>query len=567
MKYTARLILVCLALIAVLATSWAVLAHGEDDDDRPTTDVIEIDFIPTYTEHIAPIIEFHCAGCHIAGEFGHDSFAMDTTEDIIAGAEDIGIAVSTDYMPPWPPSDLSPHFLYDRSLSDEEIALIVAWAVADTPSTVPVTDVQPALQQAQPIVEADLVVEMSAPYTPDGTQSDDYRCFMMDLGVAEDTYITGYNVVPGSKIMAHHTILYPGIQAMRSAVAEVDGADGQPGWECFGGNGLEVGGPDTRMMGPLLPLLQAVGGLSELQYILTLDDPVAQLDGAIDSAGDDGALRTQIDAFGGTQMVVRLLEQALGNPDVANEAAVGILGSWVPGNVPAQFPDDTGLLIPAGGFIIMQMHYNTEAGIEADQSQLILDLADEDENPQSLRILAINAPVEVPCPAEIDSEACYRDAAIAEAGNGSDLLLAVCGQTLDDYADVAPENVTTFCDMRVPTSGWAISILSHMHTVGKSTQTFLNPDTDDEQILIDIPFWDFDWQGDYWFEEPIWLEQGDIIRTACTYDNGVSRRNPEPRYIVAGEGTRDEMCLNIIAMLPAEAGSTMPTISSLSNTD
>ena len=567
MKRTIQLIISCLVFVAIVTTSWAVLAHGEDEDDRPTTDIIEIDFVPTYAEHIAPIIEFHCAGCHIAGEFGHDSFAMDTTEDIIAGAEDIGIAVSTGYMPPWPPSDASQHFLYDRSLSDEEIALIVAWAVADAPSDFPVTAVQPSLQHAQPIVEADLVVEMSAPYTPDGTQSDDYRCFMMDLDFTEDTYIAGYNVIPGSKIMAHHTILYPGTQAMRSAVAEVDGADGQPGWECFGGNGLSIGGPDTRMMGPILPLLQAVGGLSELQYILTLDDPVAQLDVAIDATDDAGALRNQIDGFGGTEMIVRLLNQTLGSQDVANEAAVGILGSWVPGNVPAQFPDDTGLLIPAGGFIIMQMHYNTEAGIEADQSQLILDLADEDENPASLRILAINAPVEVPCPANIESEACNRDVAIQTAGNGSDLLLALCGQTLADYADVDSENVTTFCDMRVPTSGWAISILSHMHTIGKSTRTFLNPDTDDEQILIDIPFWDFDWQGDYWFAEPIWLNQGDIIRVTCTYNNSESRSNPEPRYIVAGEGTNDEMCLNIIAMLPAEAGSPMPTISSLSNID
>ncbi|MEO0595152.1 MAG: hypothetical protein AAF126_03485, partial [Chloroflexota bacterium] len=543
-----------------------VFAHG-DDDDRPPAEpdtTIEIDFVPTYAEHIAPIMEANCSGCHVEGEFGHDSFEMDTAEEIIASADDIGLVVTTGYMPPWSPSELSPQFLYDRSLTDEEKALILAWVENGAPSGDLNTIVASNEVQVQPNVEADLVIEMPEPYTPDGTLDDDYRCFMMDLGFEEDTYITGYNVVPGSVIMAHHTILYPGTEDMRADVATIDGADGQPGWECFGGNGLDNTLPsgDTPgggMMGAILPLMQAVGGMSELQYILTTEDPASLIDEAIEENDTDGTLRAQIDGFGGTATIVQLLGQAFNNQDTTNQAAVGILGSWVPGNVPAQFPDDTGLLIPTGGFIIMQMHYNTQAGIEADQSQLVLDLADDSENPDSLRILAINAPVEIPCPADIVSDECNRDVAIAETGNGSDLLLALCGQTLDDYANVDPEDVTTYCDMRVPTDGWAISIMSHMHTLGKSTQTVLiDNETGEETILIDIPFWDFDWQGDYWFADPIWLNQGDIIRVFCTYDNGVSRSNPEPRYTVAGEGTNDEMCLNIVNMLPADVGSAPP---------
>ncbi|MEM9954555.1 MAG: c-type cytochrome [Chloroflexota bacterium] len=564
------LIMTCIIILVTLATSWTVLAHGDDEDRPPTdqTETVTIDFVPNYAEHIAPIMEANCTSCHIEGELGHDSFEMDTSEEIIASADDIGLVVTTGYMPPWHPSDLSPEFLYDRSLTDEEKALILAWVENNAPSGDMTSIASSDEAQVQPNVEADLVIEMPAPYTPNANRTDDYRCFMLDPNFTEDTYIRGYEFVPDSRIMAHHTILYPGTEAMRAEVATIDGADGQAGWECFGGNGLSSGSPEAGMIGPMLPLLQAIGGISELQYILTTDDPVTQIDAAIEANDEDGTIRAQLDSMGGTETIVGMLGQTLNNPNAAGQSNNGILGSWVPGAVPAHFPDDTGLHMPAGSFFILQMHYNTQAGIEPDQSQLILDLADEDENPRSLNIMAINAPVEIPCPVGVESEACNRDVAIAESGSGSDLLLAACGQTLDDYADVDPENVTTYCDTRVLTSGWAISIMSHMHTLGKSTQTFLiNNETGEETTLIDIPIWDFDWQGDYWFADPIWLNQGDIIRVYCTYDNGISRSNPEPRYTVAGEGTNDEMCLNIINMLPAEAGSQPPVTTIAHNHD
>jgi Copper type II ascorbate-dependent monooxygenase, C-terminal domain len=536
-----------------------LVAHG---DNTPTpepngTKAPTLDYVPNYYEHIQPILQASCVSCHIEGEFGHDSFEMDTRDEIIAGADDIALVVSTNYMPPWPPSELSHPFLYDRSLTNEEIAQIMAWVEAGAPIGDQNGAVEAAVDQNTPTINPDLILKVPETYTPNAEQTDDYRCFMLDPGFTEDTFITGYQIIPGSKLMAHHAILFPGTAAQRAEAESISGADGQVGWECFGGTGLSSGGPNAGMLKPLLPLIQALGGMSELQYILQEDNAVEQIDAVIDRVDSDGTLRSTINSVGGTQAIVMLIRQGLSG--ATSRAATGVLGSWVPGNIPAQFPDDTGLLIPAGGFIIFQMHYNTQAGVEPDQSQVVLQLS-TDESIRAMQVLAINSPVEIPCPEGIDSTACQREAAIAERGNGSDLVLAVCGQTLKQYSNQNPAYALSFCDVRVTHSGWAVSIMSHMHKLGESTQTLLNPGTPDEKILIDIPAWDFDWQGDYWFAQPVWLDRGDIIRVTCIYNNSVSLSNPEPRYVVTGEGTSDEMCLNFIMVMPAEAGSPAPVI-------
>ena len=50
------------------------------------------------------------------------------------------------------------------------------------------------------------------------------------------------------------------------------------------------------------------------------------------------------------------------------------------------------------------------------------------------------------------------------------------------------------------------------------------------------------------FDEPVPLTPGDVLRVTCVYDNsgpipGPDGRPLEPRYLVWGEGTTDEMCL------------------------
>lgn len=549
-------------LIVLMVSAMTLLAHDDDLPSEPDNAVaaVTLDYTPTYYQQVQPIMQTNCVSCHLEGEIGYEVFSMASPEEIMAAARDIQLVINTGYMPPWPPSEVSPHFLYERTLTDEEKAIISAWVSAGAPMGDADTAVHAEPAQTVPPVVPDLTLQMPAPYTPNPENSDDYRCFMLDPGFTEDTYITGYDIIPDNTASVHHTILFLATEEQRAEAEAKNGADGQPGWTCYGATGLTTGGGNAinpEMIDRILPIITEFGGLSGLQQLFTDDDAAAQIEAAV-AENPDSELAAVVEQFGGANALVFLINRTLGRDSAGRVTGIGTIGSWVPGNQPTHFPEGSGILIPEGDFIVMQMHYYTAGSTEPDQSSVVLETATGNDMIALARMGAA-APVEIPCPADVEGDGCDRIVPEIETSLNSDMLLAICGQTADQYINQDGTNATTSCDYPAITTGWAISINNHMHQLGTVTRTTLNPDTPDEQILIDIQDWDFDWQGDYWFAEPIWIEQGDIIRLTCSWDNSVSRDNPEPRYVVWGEGTSDEMCLSGIAVLPAEAGTPPPT--------
>ena len=67
--------------------------------------------------------------------------------------------------------------------------------------------------------------------------------------------------------------------------------------------------------------------------------------------------------------------------------------------------------------------------------------------------------------------------------------------------------------------------------------------------MVDIPRWDFNWQGGYSQEEPWRLEKGDRMVVECEWDNSPENQPildgeiSDPVDVDWGDGTRDEMCL------------------------
>ena len=85
---------------------------------------------------------------------------------------------------------------------------------------------------------------MPAAYTPAapyGTGSDDYRCFVLDPEVAEDAFITGLDILPGTEDVVHHVILFRVPPSSVPEVEATDAADEGAGWTCFGGTGVGAG--------------------------------------------------------------------------------------------------------------------------------------------------------------------------------------------------------------------------------------------------------------------------------------------------------------------------------------
>jgi hypothetical protein len=115
----------------------------------------------------------------------------------------------------------------------------------------------------------------------------------------------------------------------------------------------------------------------------------------------------------------------------------------------------------------------------------------------------------------------------------------------------------TFDPTSVLTDGQAFDIygvILHMHTRGTSAtlEVLKGGDEAAQQCLLDIPRWDFNWQGAYTLEAPVLFEPGDQLRITCHWDNSAENQpvvdgmQLPPTDVNWGEGTGDEMCLGTL---------------------
>ena len=230
------------------------------------------------------------------------------------------------------------------------------------------------------------------------------------------------------------------------------------------------------------------------------------------------------------------------------------ISAWAPGWGAGRFPDGTGVQLPKGSLVVMQVHYNLLNGHAPDRSRAVFTLAPP-TGLKSINTVLLPAPVELACVKGEKGRLCNRDAAIADLGRkygaaasfAPTALLGVCGQST-----TSPKPSTTSTCTRTVRSPSTIHIVGgHMHLLGKSIRVELNPGTASARVLLDIPRWDFHWQNAYGLEEPVEAKAGDVLRVTCRFDpmrrhHGGHGIPTTPRYVLWGEGTTDEMCLGIV---------------------
>src|ERR1700730_9604431 len=86
---------------------------------------------PTYDKDIARILYENCATCHRPGEVA--PFSLLTYQDAAKRAGLIATVTEKRFMPPWKPEPGYGKFQHERRLTDEQIALIAAWAKGRAP--------------------------------------------------------------------------------------------------------------------------------------------------------------------------------------------------------------------------------------------------------------------------------------------------------------------------------------------------------------------------------------------------------------------------------------------------
>jgi Copper type II ascorbate-dependent monooxygenase, N-terminal domain/Copper type II ascorbate-dependent monooxygenase, C-terminal domain len=252
-----------------------------------------------------------------------------------------------------------------------------------------------------------------------------------------------------------------------------------------------------------------------------------------------------------------------GGPDVGDRTSVGgsWIGAWAPGAGEGGMPAGIGIPVEKGSLIVAQVHYNLANGVEPDRSSAEITLAPEGVKLKPLRTQLLYAPVELPCADGINTPNCQRDTIMKEnlekfgriGAYIPTALLQLCERKLETYQNGVGDasRISTSCERPVRADATLYSIAGHMHVRGRDIRIELNPGTSGAKTLLHIPKWDFHWQGNYWFRNPVEIKAGDRLKISCTYDNSAANqpvfgnKPAESRYIVWGEGTGDEMCLGV----------------------
>lgn len=204
------------------------------------------------------------------------------------------------------------------------------------------------------------------------------------------------------------------------------------------------------------------------------------------------------------------------------DPTIGFWGSWVPGMQPQVYPPTIGNRLWADSKILLQMHYGPYPVDEYDQTSINIFFADD---PVQRYVFTF----------------------------------PVSPEDLDEPFLIPPNEITTFHGIfQTPFDVSVIGIAPHCHLLGKSWEVFaVSPDETDTIPLIDIPEWDFNWQGFYTYPNLLHIPSGYNIHAFGTYDNTSDNPfNPSdpPQWSWWGEGTQDEMFLCYFSIIPYQEG-------------
>lgn len=227
-----------------------------------------------------------------------------------------------------------------------------------------------------------------------------------------------------------------------------------------------------------------------------------------------------------------------------------LLAAWAPGAFPFELPEGTGIKVPAGSRIVMQVHYHP-LGATAEPDATMIQFRWTDTEPARGATLAL----------------------IGNASSAGDGLLA----GPNDPAGVAfgiPAGVSDHTEeMRftIPRRDGPYSVFAagtHMHYIGVDMRVEVEHaepvgDEPATECLVQTPRWDFNWQRAYQYDAPLAevpeVRGGDSLKLYCRYDNTLD--NPgvrqaladagltEPRDVQLGETTLDEMCLGVFGIV------------------
>jgi mono/diheme cytochrome c family protein len=162
---------------------------------------------PTFTKDIAPIFYASCVSCHRAGEIA--PMQLTTYEQVRPWAAAIKASVAQRKMPPWFADPKYGKFTNDHSLTEKQIATIVAWANSGAPKgddkdLPPMPKLATGWSHNRP---PDLVVEMPLEVTIPATGQMDLTNYYVKIPLTEEKYVEAVELRPDNRTVVHHSIV------------------------------------------------------------------------------------------------------------------------------------------------------------------------------------------------------------------------------------------------------------------------------------------------------------------------------------------------------------------------
>lgn len=201
--------------------------------------------VPTFAEHVAPLVYEHCTPCHHAR--GSAPFAFESYDDVRDHATQIAEVTASGFMPPWLPVDgKGPELEGARRLGEVARGTLARWVQQGAPAgdlaKAPAPPRPPAGWQ---LGEPDLVLDTGAPFLLPADGADVYRNFVIPVPAEPRLrFVKAVEIVPADPKVVHHGVLRVDLTG---SVRRLDAKDPAPGFDgmAFAGAGM----PDGRFIG------------------------------------------------------------------------------------------------------------------------------------------------------------------------------------------------------------------------------------------------------------------------------------------------------------------------------
>ena len=187
-------------------------------------------------------------------------------------------------------------------------------------------------------------------------------------------------------------------------------------------------------------------------------------------------------------------------------------------------PWNAGKFVPAGSDLVVSIHYTSNGKAVVDRTKIGFTVA---KTPPAKQFVVQGAgedtPVIVPTPAS----------ARAVFASAYDPKFAIPPNEANYLAP--PMDITFLKDVEI------VRLRPHAHLRGKSTQYTLTYPDGREEVVLNVPHYDFNWQLPYGMS--LKVPKGAHMRFEFRYDNSVNNKNnPDPnRWVYQGYQSWEEM--------------------------